>query len=92
MIIGQSGAAGANETDEAVNIVFSQIENAKFLCRCLYRWFLYYVIDDNIETVIIAQLANLVVQPILIVPVLSVFLQSETFYPMNVWFPDKEPG
>jgi uncharacterized protein (DUF1800 family) len=94
VIIGQSGAAGANETDEAVNMVFSQIETAKFLCRNLYRWFLYYVIDDNIETNIITPLANLLVQNNFnVAPVLSTLFQSEHFFdPMNVGCQIKNPA
>ena len=93
IIAGLSGSAGATETDQAVNMVFQQIEAAKFLCRNLYRWFLYYVIDDNIEADIITPLANILVQNNFnVVPVLSALFQSEHFFdPMNIGCQIKNP-
>jgi hypothetical protein len=44
-----------------VNLIFQQAETARFLVRKLYRWFVYYVIDAQVETDIIQPLATLLV-------------------------------
>ena len=48
-IKGKSSAAGANETDELVDMIFQQNEVAMYLCRKLYRYFVYYDIDTTTE-------------------------------------------
>lgn len=40
-------------------MIFSQDEVAKYICRRLYRWFIYYVIDNNAEQNIIIPLAQI---------------------------------
>src|SRR5205085_8302706 len=56
-ITGQSGTAGANELDDLMNIIFQRTEVAEFICRKLYRWFVYYEIDAATETNVIQPLA-----------------------------------
>ncbi|HWB62428.1 MAG TPA: DUF1800 domain-containing protein [Chitinophagales bacterium] len=81
IITGQSGTNGANETDQLIDMIFNQTEAAKFLCRKLYRWFIYYVIDDTIEANIITPLADVLVHNNFeMVPTLSVLLKSEHFF------------
>ena len=58
IITGRSGAAGAGELDDLLNMIFSTQEAAKFICRKLYGFFVYYKIDDTIETNIITPLAQ----------------------------------
>jgi uncharacterized protein (DUF1800 family) len=94
LIEGQSGAAGDGELDQFVDMVFSQAETAKFLCRNLYRWFIYYDIDDQVESDVITPLANIVIQNNFdMVPVLSALLKSEHFFdPANIGCLIKNPA
>ena len=81
LIAGQTGANGANETDLYIDMIFQQVEAAKFFCRNLYRWFIYYNIDDTIETNVITPLANVMVQNNFdVLPVMSTLLKSEHFF------------
>ena len=58
-ITGKSGAAGADELDELLDTDFSSEEEvSKYMCRKLYRWFVYYDIDAAAETNVIEPLAN----------------------------------
>ena len=57
VIAGQSGAAGANELDDLLNMIFSRNEVALNICRKLYRFFVYYDIDAATETNVIQPLA-----------------------------------
>ncbi|HEX9006557.1 MAG TPA: DUF1800 domain-containing protein [Bacteroidota bacterium] len=54
---GATAADGPRELDALIDMIFSQDETAKFFSRQLYRWFVYYVIDDAAETNVIAPLA-----------------------------------
>jgi uncharacterized protein (DUF1800 family) len=80
-IIGKTGASGATETDELLNMIFQQSDVAKFICRKLYRYFVYYYIDDVVEANIITPLANVfIANNYEIKPVLRLLFQSEHFY------------
>ena len=81
VITGQSGAAGANEVDDLMNIIFQRNEVAEFICRKLYRWFVYYDIDSTTETNVIIPLADIFRSNNYdIVPVLSALFKSEHFF------------
>lgn len=56
-IAGQSGTNGALETDALISMIFSKDEVSKYICRCLYRWFVYYKIDAAAEANVIEPLA-----------------------------------
>lgn len=58
VIKGKSGASGEDELDELLDMIFDQAEVAKFICRKLYRWFVYYEIDETTETNVIEPLAD----------------------------------
>lgn len=58
-IAGQTGANGALETDALINMIFNKDEVSKYICRSLYRWFVYYDIDASTETNVIEPLAIL---------------------------------
>lgn len=53
----------ANNNDleyiDLVDMIFQQAETSRNICRELYRWFVYYVIDDNIEQNVIEPLAQI---------------------------------
>jgi uncharacterized protein (DUF1800 family) len=83
IITGRSGAAGASELDDLLNMLFSSPEAAKFICRKLYSFFVYYKIDDSIEYNIITPLANVFRNSGYdITAAMSVLLKSDHFYNM----------
>ncbi len=85
VIAGQTGSAGANEVDDLLDMIFLQNETAKYICRKLYRWFVYYVIDSTTETNVIAPMAdifrnnNYEVKPVLA----ALFKSAHFFDPVN---------
>lgn len=81
VITGKAGANGAQELDELLDLLFSKTETAKFICRKLYKFFVYYYIDDFVENNIITPLANtLIKNGFEIKPVLKQLFESEHFY------------
>ncbi len=48
-----------NEYKAIVDIIFREEEVAKFICRKLYRWFVYYRISANVENEIIVPMAKI---------------------------------
>jgi len=58
VITGKAGAAGEQELDELLNMIFAQQEVALYICRRLYRYFVYYEIDSAVETNVIAPMAT----------------------------------
>ncbi len=80
-IAGRTGAAGANETDDLLAMIFAKNEVAKYICRKLYRWFVYYKIDSATETNVIEPLAAIFRNNNYdIKPVLSALFKSEHFF------------
>jgi uncharacterized protein (DUF1800 family) len=76
-----SAAAGEQELDDLLNMIFATQEVAKYMCRRLYRWFVYYDIDDTVEQNIITPLASLFRSSNYeILPVLDKLLKSEHFF------------
>jgi uncharacterized protein (DUF1800 family) len=81
IITGKTGANGAQELDELLDLLFSKTETAKFICRKIYKYFVYYYIDDFVENNIISPLADtLIKNSFEIKPVLKQLLESEHFY------------
>ncbi len=81
IIHGKEGASGATETDELIELIFSKLETAKFLCLNLYRWFVSSTIDDEVEQKIILPLSNLLIENHFeVAPVLKTLLSSEHFF------------
>lgn len=80
-IAGKTGAAGATETDELIDMIFLKDEVSKFICRRLYRWFVYYKIDAAIELNVIEPLAKIFRDNNYeIKPVMRALLESEHFF------------
>jgi uncharacterized protein (DUF1800 family) len=76
-----SATAGNLELDDMLNMIFATNEVSKYICRRLYRWFIYYDIDATVEATIITPLANIFVQNNYeILPVLQALLKSEHFF------------
>ena len=81
VITGKTGNAGAQETDELIDMIFTKQEVAKFIVRKLYRFFVYYDIDSTTEFNIIIPLAQIFMNNNWeIKPVLDALLKSEHFY------------
>ncbi|MBF9142962.1 DUF1800 domain-containing protein [Hymenobacter properus] len=73
--------AGATEYQNLIDLIFQQAETARFIVRKLYRWFVYYVIDAQVETDIIRPLATLLISSNFeVAPVLRTLLSSEHFF------------
>jgi len=83
IVTGYAGAAGAGEVDDMLGMLLGTQECAKFICRELYNFFVYYVDDDTVETNIITPLANVFRQSGYdITTVLSTLFKSQHFYDM----------
>ncbi len=81
VIKGKVGTAGATELDDLLNMLFLQNEVAMFICRKLYRFFIYYDITNQIEQEIIAPLAQTFISSNFeIKPVLIELLGSDHFF------------
>ncbi|MFZ1678305.1 MAG: DUF1800 domain-containing protein [Saprospiraceae bacterium] len=75
---------GDQEYKKVIDIILNQAEVARFMARNLYRWFVYYFIDDEIESTVIEPLADVLRQNNYeIKPALTALLSSEHFYHDN---------
>ena len=86
IINGQAGAAGANELDSLLNMIFGTQQSGIFICTELYRYFLYYNITADINANVVQPLADIFrTSNYELVPVLQALLTSEHFYdPINM--------
>ncbi len=69
------------ELDDLIDMIFDREEVALFLVRQLYTWFVYYDIDSNTESHVIAPLAQILRDNDYDVkPVLRTLFKSQHFY------------
>jgi uncharacterized protein (DUF1800 family) len=88
VIQGRTTAVDApKELDDMLTMIFSQVDTdgvnkvARYMCRKLYRWFVYYDIDATAETNVIVPLANIMSSNNFEVrPVLDALFRSAHFY------------
>jgi uncharacterized protein (DUF1800 family) len=81
IITGKTGAAGATELDEMIDMLFATNECALFICRRIYRFFVYYAIDDATEANVIVPLAAIFrSNNYEIKPVLQALFTSQHFF------------
>lgn len=74
---------GDNEYKHLIDVIFAKDECARFICRKLYRWFVYYVISDEIENDVIAPMAQILIgNDYEIKPALAALLNSQHFFDM----------
>ncbi|HTK82571.1 MAG TPA: DUF1800 family protein, partial [Bacteroidota bacterium] len=94
VISGSTDATGMTEINAFLDMIFNQQETAKFLCRKLYRYFVYYVIDSAAEANVIVPLANILrTNNYDVAPVLATLLKSAHFFdPVNVGCMIKNPA
>lgn len=75
------GNDGEAELDQLLDMICAKEEVSKYICRKLYRFFVYYVIDENIESTIIEPLAaTFRANNYDILPVLRQLFKSEHFF------------
>jgi uncharacterized protein (DUF1800 family) len=82
-IANQPGPDGANEFELFFDMLFTHQAStiAKYICRRLYRFFVYYDIDANVEANVIAPLATFLLSSNWeIAPVVAKLLKSEHFF------------
>lgn len=81
VIKGRKGTAGADETDELLTMIFAQNEVSRFICRKLYRFFIYHSIDPITEKKVIEPLAAIFRKnDYEIKPVLEALFSSKHFF------------
>lgn len=74
---------GDQEYAHLVDIIFGKAEVARFISRKLYRWFVYYDIDESTEQNVIEPMAQLLISNDYdIKPVLQTLLRSAHFHDM----------
>lgn len=72
---------GDQEYADLIDVIFEQEEVSRFICRKLYRYFVYYVINEDIEQNVIEPMAQILRDNDYdIVPALRALLSSEHFY------------
>lgn len=72
---------GDQEYAHLIDVIFQKDEVARFICRKLYRWFVYYHIDEAVEEAVIQPMAQLLIDSDYeIRPALMALLGSEHFY------------
>lgn len=82
VISGRTGAtAGTLELSDLLNMIFAQQEVSKYIARRIYRWFIYYQIDAEVERNVITPLAQIFRSSgYEIKPLLLALLKSEHFF------------
>ncbi len=87
------GTDGLRELNDLLDMIFAQEATAKHLCRKLYRWFVYYVIDEWTEANIIVPMANIFrSNNYNVIPVLQALFKSAHFYdPLSMGCMIKSP-
>ena len=84
---------GDQEYAHVIDIIFQKIEVARFICRKLYQWFVYYDIKEETEALVIEPMAEILYNnDFQIRPALRALLSSEHFYaPENAGAMIKNP-
>lgn len=76
--------AALDELDQLVNMIFSQEATSRYICRRLYRFFVYYNITQEIENDIIGPLAQtFIAGDFEIRPVLEQLFRSTHFFDLD---------
>ncbi|MCB0774798.1 MAG: DUF1800 domain-containing protein [Chitinophagaceae bacterium] len=69
------------ELDALVDMIFNTTEAARFICRKLYKWFVYYEIDEVTEAEVIVPMADiLIANNYMVQPALEALFKSEHFF------------
>ncbi len=74
-------AGALKEIDDMLDMIFAKDEVALYICRRIYRFFVYYGIDDTVETEVIKPMAELFrTSNYEILPVLKALFSSQHFF------------
>ena len=77
-------ANGEDEHKDLVDMIFKSERTSEYICEKLYRWFVYYVIDEDVTNKIIKPLAKVLRDNNFeIKPVLSKLFKSQHFYEIH---------
>ena len=84
---------GEQEYAHVIDIIFQQDEVARYICRRLYQWFVYYEITEEAEVNVIEPMAQILISnDYQIRPALMALLSSEHFFdPENYGVMIKNP-
>ncbi len=78
---GEERLEAEKEIDAMLNMIFNTQEVAKYICRRLWNYFVYYEINDDIETNVIEPLADIFrINNYEIKPVLAALFTCDYFY------------
>lgn len=81
LIKGRTGTDGAKELDDLLDMIFLQDEVSLYICRRLYRFFVYYEINATVEQTVIVPLAEIFKSNnFQIKPVLKALFTSSNFF------------
>ncbi|UKT63177.1 DUF1800 domain-containing protein [Pedobacter mucosus] len=81
IIKARTGVDGAKEVDDLLDMLFAQVELSKYICRRIYRFFVYYNITADVEANIIVPLADIFrANNYEIKPVLKALFTSSHFF------------
>lgn len=77
--------AGNAEYANYIDVIFSQPDMAKYLCRKIYRWFVNYDLTASVESTVISDMAStLTSNNFDVLPVIDQLLKSEHFYDISI--------
>lgn len=72
---------GENEYKDLINMIFGKRQVARYISEKLYRWFVYYVIDETAHANVIEPMADiLIANEFEVAPVLEALLKSAHFF------------
>ncbi|MEM9935155.1 MAG: DUF1800 domain-containing protein [Bacteroidota bacterium] len=72
---------GEDEYKALIDMIFAQVETARYICRKLYRWFCYYIIDETTEELVIEPMVQiLIANQFEVKPVVRALLSSAHFF------------
>ena len=76
---------GDKEHEDLIDLIFENDRVSEFICEKLYRWFVYYVINDEVKSKIIKPLAKTFRDNnYRVKPVLQQLFRSNHFYEMYI--------
>lgn len=76
--------AALQEFDDLIEMIFAKKETARFICRKIYRFFVYHEINQDVESQVIQPLADVFYNnDYELKPLLSALLQSKHFYDLD---------
>jgi len=74
-------ASMLDELDQLINLIFSQAETTKNICRKIYRYYVYHEVTPSIDSTVITEMVNtFIANNYKIEPVIKELLSSQHFY------------